>query len=42
MLDILMVEVPDDPCTMVNVEGFAAIAKSGDGGWVTVTETLTE
>jgi hypothetical protein len=39
---MLMVDVPDDPCTMVNVEGFAAIAKSGDGGCVTVTEKLAE
>jgi hypothetical protein len=41
-LDRLIVEVPDDPCTMINVAGFAAIEKSGDGGCVTVTETLAE
>jgi len=42
MLDRLMVEVPDDPWTTVNVAGFAARAKSGEGGCVTVTETLAE
>jgi hypothetical protein len=37
-----MVDVPDAPSTIVIVAGFAAMAKSGDGGCVTVTETLAE
>ncbi len=42
MLDRLMVDVPEDPRTMLNVAGFAAIPKSGVGGCVTVTETTAE
>jgi hypothetical protein len=42
MLDKLMVEVPDLPWTMVRVVGLAPIAKSGDGGLVTLMETLAE
>jgi hypothetical protein len=41
-LDRLMVEVPDLPWTMVRVVGLAPMEKSGDGGFVTVTETLAE
>jgi len=37
-----MVDVPDDPWTIVSVAGFAAMTKSGDDGCVTVTETLAE
>jgi hypothetical protein len=42
MLDRLMVEVADDPCAMLSEAGFALIAKSGDGDFVTVTETRAE
>ena len=38
----VMVEVPDDPWIIFNELGFAEIAKSGDDGCVTVTETLVE
>jgi len=42
MLDRLMVDVPEDPWTMVSEAALGEIAKSGDGGRVTVTETVTE
>jgi hypothetical protein len=42
MLDKLMVEVPDLPWTMVRAVGLAPMEKSGDGGFVTVTETPVE
>lgn len=42
MLDRLIVEVPDDPWIIVRVVGFALIVKSGDGGCMTLTETLAE